>query len=106
MRRRAFHKTLAEGTRVGEVGREVRVAVRALLLLVEERDVVARVVRELVGVAGVERLGRAEDGCERVGVRQEERSRTWREILSEVLQLPQISISPLDTSEKPRQERR
>ena len=48
-----FDEASAEGAGVGEVDGELRVAVGALRRLVEERDVVARVVGKLVGVAGV-----------------------------------------------------
>ena len=48
-----FDEAPAEGSGVGEVDGELRVAVGALRRLVKERDVIARVVGELVGVAGV-----------------------------------------------------
>jgi len=57
MRRCAFDQPLAEGVGVGKIGREMRIAVRALFLLGEYGHVIARIVGELVGVAGVKRLG-------------------------------------------------
>ena len=42
---------------VGKIGREMRIAVRAFFLLGEYGHVVARIVGELVGVAGVKCLG-------------------------------------------------
>lgn len=68
-----FDEPLAEGAGVGKVDGELHVAVGALRLFCEERHVIARVVRELIGVAGVERLGRSEDGRERLRVRLENR---------------------------------
>ena len=53
MSRGLFDESLTEGAGVGEVEGKLRVAVGALRRLVKERDVVARVVCELVGVAGV-----------------------------------------------------
>ena len=49
----ALHEALPEGACVGEIFVEVRIAAGAFRRLVEERDVVARVIGELVGVAGV-----------------------------------------------------
>ena len=57
MRRRAFDKALAEGAGVGEIRHEIRVSMRTLFLFSEERHVIARIVGELVGVAGVKCLG-------------------------------------------------
>ena len=48
-----FDEPLAEGAGVGKVDGELHVAVGALRRLVKERDVVALVGGELVGVAGV-----------------------------------------------------
>ena len=73
MRRRAFNKALAECAGIGKVGHEMRVAVRAFFLLGKEGHVVAGIVGELVGVAGVERLARAEHGLERLRVGLQQR---------------------------------
>ena len=51
-----------------KVGGEVLVAVAALVLLTEEVEVVAAVVAELVGVAGVEALAVAHHVGHHVGV--------------------------------------
>ena len=58
----ALHEALPEGACVGEIFVEVRIAVGAFRRLVKERDIVARVIGELVGVAGVKRFGSSEDG--------------------------------------------
>ena len=68
MHRSAFEKPPAESAGVGQVFRELFVAVGSLLLFREERYVIARIVRELIRVAGIEGFGRTEDGRERVGV--------------------------------------
>ena len=68
MRRRAFDKALAEGVGIGEIGREMCVAVCPLFLFGEERHVVARIVGELVGVARIERFRCAENSFKRLRV--------------------------------------
>ena len=57
MRRCAFDKSSAKGVGVGEVGLKMCISMRPLFLFSEERHVIARIVGELVGVAGVKRLG-------------------------------------------------
>ena len=56
-----LHQPLAQFVGILQVCRKMLVTILAFVLLREEVEVVARVVVELVGIAGVERFGVAED---------------------------------------------